>query len=153
MATMPLKSGEIYHLQYLSGLLGIVAEGEKAMGQRIAFAGLESRYPELVKECQAVFKALLLTVPQEKLRILKRNLDAMSLTININRAAVEKEEETVVPIDDLREVCRKACADCALCEGGKLEMAKCTFRKHLKHVLMVDFDETDGICMAAKIDW
>ena len=153
METLPLKSGEIYDMQYLSGLLSMLYDGQKTLRNRIKAAGMEEAYASLIKDGETVFKALLCTIPQEKLRVLKRNLNAMSMTISINRTAVAKEEETVVPIDDLREVCKKACADCSLCEGGSQQMAACAFRKHLKQLLMVDFDESDGICMAAKIDW
>lgn len=153
MQQLPLKSGEVYIVQFLSGLLGVLEEGKKTLRTRLKAAQKEEEYSKLIEDAGEVFKSILSTIPSEKLIVLRRNLDALTMTIGVKRTAVQKEEESVVPIDSLRQICKKACMDCNLCDGGPQEMAKCDFRKHLNRVLMVDFDESDGICRAAKINW
>lgn len=154
-ADMPLRSGEAMAIQFLCGLVSEMERGKSELEKRIRFIGKERQFKKLSTEIGNLLEAILDTVPLEKLRVLKRNLDSQEMKIHTKSSFKTPDDPyTYVPTDALYDLHAFASRwECKVCDGDGECMRNCRYRKVLKRVIMVDVDESDGECMGKKINF
>lgn len=151
----PLRAGEASAMQFLFGLVSEMERGKEQLRKRIDATGRMRQYKRICTELSNLVEALLMTIPPEKLYVLRRNLYSQEMKIH-TKAPADKDYDnfTYVPTPDLYDLCAFAARwECKVCDGDGQCMKDCKYRHTLKRVLMIDVDESNGVCMGKKINW
>ena len=113
MERTPLRSYEASQLMFL---MGLAQEADKAANQtlknRLTAVGKQTRVAEIAQELSWICTQVLSTVPAEKLRTLKKNLDCVEMQTTVKRVADSGDGEfTYVPSNAMRRLCAIAAKD------------------------------------------
>lgn len=149
---LPLRSGEVSWIEFMFGLVSELERGKTGARRRIEYSGQTRLYKEICTKMDHLMHKILMTVPEEKLHILKANLMVQQMRIVIGDPPLN-DGFTRIKASTLQNLCAFAAKEsCSVCMGYGQDMAKCPFRPILKEILMVDVAE-NGRCMGTRLDF
>jgi hypothetical protein len=152
MDRKPLRRNEYLGVQDLIGGINSLHSAIGFLADRAKGAEVLDTLQEAHDTAIKAYKAILATIPAEKLVQIQRDLDHMRVYVRVEAPGIRTMDTDLwryVPADRLnRLVDYVAQHECYFCDKSKQESKKCKFRKMMDDVLPHELEYTapDGCC-------
>ena len=147
---VPLTGQEYYAIRALFGLISGYETGMSRLEKRAKEYSENGTWRDMrmiAKVADKTVISLLRSVPTDKLRQIRRELDNTVVKVEVKKSVVpqpEKEEYAYVPIRPLDALLNRILSwECAFCEKDGKDIKRCECRKELEAVFPYDIEAQD----------
>ncbi len=149
---IPLRTGEATELQLLWGCREIVDSAGSMLEKRLKACKRWPQFRTIQKWLANMTEDVMQTIEPKRRKTFLVNLMNQQVRV-VSKSYIQTQPEyTLIQSKALSDIIIQAMKDtCMLCDGEGCDMAKCSFRKSIKEVMMFDIDESNGICMGKTL--
>ena len=149
MGRMPLSGREYAALQTLFAIVSGFTSGIDPLKKRAESIGLWEDLKRIGEDADHILAEIARTVPENKLRHVRKDLDNIRLYIKIQPPGLEQHDPSFsyTPTAALNDLLNHLCqTECYMCNKAAVEARHCEFRKMIDAALPheVEHPEYDG---------